>query len=60
MIECKSIHWASGNTGLVRRNSPWLESSLNQMIIYLGASFFFFHCPKVYHFLNNFLPRVFY
>jgi hypothetical protein len=49
MIECNFIYWASGITGLVQRNNPWIESPSVQRIIYLEASFILLRRPKDSH-----------
>jgi hypothetical protein len=46
-------------SGLVWWNSPGFESSTVQRIIYLEASFFFFHCPKIFHLLLLFSTACF-
>jgi hypothetical protein len=43
MIECNSILWASGNTGLVWWNTPGFESHSGERIIYLEAGSHLFH-----------------
>jgi hypothetical protein len=49
MIECNSIPWASGYTGLVWWSTPGFESAWCRSLIYLEAFFFFLQYSRDIH-----------
>jgi hypothetical protein len=54
-----SIQWCSGNTGLVWRNSPWIEFQSVQRIVHNTVFIIYLEYAKDFHLFFFFVLRIF-